>query len=427
MDQVGLNSGSSAAFDDFTGIATANMTLHELHTPEKHSVQTSQAERGSEMIQENVGSRTMSASSSPLTFGQDYIGQQRHDFESKNRDWGQNFPPNFHGSASIQEGTTCDAEGQPVVNISVNAGDENKADAAAPSDADTYTQEMMRQKSVYADSAHNSDDAASISPLGSSTSSLTSAGFTTVSDTTIRAVIETLLCTEALSPLYVAATEDQAIGLDRFEQSLRRMLRHYGDAVRSEAVTREDYIAEKLLKSASISGRISRGVMDEIRPVESFDQPHEGKVSEKGAFEAKDLDDEPDGVSSGDDSDDDDFGVEDVEKRLHVTLELLKRSPAYERFKAQLLHYVHAPYERRILRALQYGPRHNDESVQDALHRYGHELSWVPIHLFQFYNETNFGISSLLKGIRMAWTRDNWDRWRLRRRKEKVSPGYVRI
>ena len=262
----------------------------------------------------------------------------------------------------------------------------------------------------------DSEDAESIFSIGSIVSSVTSVGASFLPDESVGYLVDFLFCTAELSPVYAAAIQDIAIGSDRLQRNVRRIISRYGKALKSETSMGNDCVAARLLESRSVAGRAARQI-----------------VSQSGSASLKSLNMSlSQGQNYQSDASEDSFDEEETEPvpgkdELRAIKELLLNSQAYTQFKAELLDFVHSPYEKRIRRSIECvsdteGGLSRTES--EVLCR---EITWVPTNLFQFCMHENLGISNYLK----AWIEDEvgetWDWWPLQERKHPVQVGYLRV
>ena len=271
--------------------------------------------------------------------------------------------------------------------------------------------EEMRQVS---DS--ESEDAESIFSIGSIASSVTSVGESILPDESVGYLVDFLFCTPELSPVYAAAIQDVAIGSDRLQRNVRRIISRYGKALKSETNMGNDCVAGRLLESRSVAGRAARQI-----------------VNQSGSASLKSLNMSLNqGQNYQSDASEDSFDKEETEPvlekdELRDIKELLLNSHAYMQFKAQLLDFVHLPYQRRILRAIELisdTERGLNMSVIEVL---GREMSWVPTHLFEFCTRENFGISNYLKARIEDTVGETWDWWPLQQRKHPVPTRDIRV
>lgn len=260
-----------------------------------------------------------------------------------------------------------------------------------------------------ADLSDESDYAQSTSSVESIASSITSIGGTDVPDTIINQVVDVVFCTAALIPVKKAAIWDPAIGPESFLKNLRRMVERYGATLKLEVVTKDERTASTLLRSSSVAERIAGAVMSRRSPLMiPVDPPAPADDVES---DAHDEFPDPEGNET----------MEDVgNNQVQTILEFLQRSQAYLLFKAELLAFVHAPYEKRISRSLKATSESTGGPERDKVTLYRREMSWVPPRLINFRVFDDNSIGNRVKAWVEETMGETWDWWPLQPRKHSV-------
>jgi hypothetical protein len=239
----------------------------------------------------------------------------------------------------------------------------------------------------------------------------------------INNITKALFCTKELESILVVAYEDPDIGAERLQTNARRMIQHLGNDLKSEADDKIQLDTSRALKTRKLSKHAARLVVHHMN----------GTMAEPATKKSSrlDLDDVITLESGGSSSDSLD---EDDEKDLSTTEyrdihNFLVNSRAYDTFKADLLEFMHKPYERRVLSAIGrhvVGPcgAHLD---QDAISFVAREISWVPTRLLEFSNDTLLSYGDRVKGFIEDRMEETWNWWPLAPRQHRLRPGYRRL
>jgi hypothetical protein len=231
-----------------------------------------------------------------------------------------------------------------------------------------------------------------------------------------------LFCTKELESILVVAYEDLDIGAERLRTNVRRMIQHLGNDLKSEADDKIQLDTSRALKKRKLSSHAARLVVHHM----------DGTMAEPATKESSrpNLDNFmlDSGGSSSDSLDEDD------EKDLSTTEyhdihDFLVNSRAYDTFKADLLEFMHKPYERRVLSAI---GRHVVGSCgahldQDAISFVAREISWVPTRLLEFSNDTSLSYGDRVKGFIEDRMGETWNWWPLAPRQHRLRPSYRRL
>ena len=102
-------------------------------------------------------------------------------------------------------------------------------------------------------------DVRSIFSPASLASSVTSAGIALLPDETINYFVDLL---------HAAAVQEEAIGVDRLQRNLRRLISDYGRSLRLDAKADTGYVAAKLLQSRNVSAPVARAIVDKTEQSE---------------------------------------------------------------------------------------------------------------------------------------------------------------
>lgn len=263
------------------------------------------------------------------------------------------------------------------------------------------------------------EDAKSIYSYEHATSSSISATTSSDIDAMVNLAVNTLFWTTELQPLYAALMEDTAVASEKFLQSMPRLIRRLGSAVKSQAALADDKYASNLLRRRLISSRIVSDIANKLSSASGCDQSAVERWLRPGQPSQRRHDrSQPNG-----DDDKDDLPTELIDRTL-ATLERLRNGPAYSSFKTKVFDLAHAPYARRVLQTLQ---NSGDDRVQDTIHRYGRELSFVPTNLFDFHSKRDLSIAKLVTGFCAGSPRKVLTRWHLYMQKGLLPAHFVRV
>lgn len=252
-----------------------------------------------------------------------------------------------------------------------------------------------------------------------------------------------LFDTPGLAPIYAAALQEPTIDSATLAHNIRLLIVRFGSKVETESTSGTAIQAARYLHS--ISSRAARMIVDRSNPdqlaVRQSVSGNEAKVSweNKKATSVKHLSDKeknPGRYNGGDfssevDSDEeDDDGTLTSRERIERAKLFLLQSKGYGMFKAELLDFVHRPYEERLYAALQDSAITSESGTpgsSEAKVAWSRELAWVPSSLFNFGCEVKSLKLNRLKGFVEDALGEVWDWWPLQQRVLPLEAGYTRL
>lgn len=233
-----------------------------------------------------------------------------------------------------------------------------------------------------------------------------------VSDAFLTDLNATIFCATQLMNVNIAAITDPDIGSAIFRNRVYDLISDFGQALKieisdkhQEQSTRAAQSAATLLCSSKTLARIADAVVSNA------------EAAYKRQLESPLTDSKPsigkcyyDGVS-----------LEDIKP-------VLLDSQAYISFRAQLLDFVHAPYETRIMAALNTKLSAGHAVFPGLRARsLAREISWAPIKIFQVSEQVHYGLSDRFKESVETTFGEVWNWWPLRQRLNRLRPGCVRL
>jgi len=318
---------------------------------------------------------------------------------------------------------------------------------------------LRGQEDVAAESASeiDDDDAASVFSeisIASSVSSIEGMGDENMTEELVRAFTYNVFHTLELASLSTAALAEPKIGSARFARNFRRLIAQFGSNAKKQGATSTQLQAARLLRSRRISARAAQLVVELIE-ADNLTALHDGNSEEpeagrslrvysnlisdayrkdaSGDANASDegddgeVDSEADGSEQAEDEDDDSILSRGTIDQVKL---FLLGSEAYALFRAQLLDFVHSPYEKRLYLALRDSTIISDSGTPvspDAKIGLVRELSWVPPTLFDFAFEVQAPRFNHLKAFVEDSLGEVWDWWPLRQRVRSLKAGYCRL
>ena len=232
-----------------------------------------------------------------------------------------------------------------------------------------------------------------------------------------------LICTEELEPILAGAFNDSEIGAGRLQTNMRRMIQHLGKNLRLEVEDKTQLDTSRALKSPKLSSHAAKLVLQHMETMATKPMAEEPMWIES--------ENEKNGDFGGDSSDGLD---EDDEKELSTTEyrdihDFLINSKAYDTFKADLLDFMHKPYERRIMSAFGAGVigSRGEALHQDVTHSVAREVSWIPTRLLELSHNESSSYGNAVKGFIEHHMGETWTWWPLAPRLPGLRPGYFRM
>lgn len=198
-----------------------------------------------------------------------------------------------------------------------------------------------------------------------------------------------------------AAIQDPGIGPERYRRNIRRMIKTFGKDLRAEAGD----IAEHRVAAAMQTRRISTHVAHEIvmkldgsqcdrqNPIRTIELTQDDQQSDASTESA-----EEDEVVSAEQPDD--------EAKIR---DFILNSEACMRFRRTLLDFVHKPYEKRIMAAVDGSSNRTACHDMTYLARVARELSWVPTNLLCFSQDQSLTMADHLKGYVEDFMGESWN------------------
>lgn len=289
----------------------------------------------------------------------------------------------------------------------------------------------FKTKNTYRDENSDEEDTSSVFSLDSIASSATSVSDSGTSSHLldfIRVIAVKLFNSDALYRLSAAAVEDDDIDEEKLRRNLGRMVRIFGKDLKSETNDASERSVAHAMQIRSVATHAAREV------VLHFDTSRSKRPSKPDHPLAASRDEKHDEESeaeiesaSEDDSEIESTGENDGD--LARTHDFLLSSNAYVAFKRGLLDFVHAPYRRRVLKAL--GEVVTDESGAQHGAAYlsglSRELSWVPIDLFRFSSPSDASLLDTLKNTIEQALGEQWQWWPSEAPNRPLKVGWVRL
>ena len=198
-----------------------------------------------------------------------------------------------------------------------------------------------------------------------------------------------------------AAVEDPGIRPERYRRNIRRMIKTFGKSLKAEA----DTFTERRIAAAMQTRRISTHVAHEI--MARTEGPRSSCRRTVDASER--VNEEQHSDTSTDSADEDEVVLtqepEDEAKIRNFVLD----SDACMQFKRTLLDFVHKPYEKRIMTALDSSLNRTACPDKDVLARAAREISWVPVELLCFSHDRSLTVADRFKGYIEDFMGETWN------------------
>jgi hypothetical protein len=117
------------------------------------------------------------------------------------------------------------------------------------------------------------------------------------------------------------------------------------------------------------------------------------------------------------------------ESEYYSVRDSLATSQAYDIFKADLLDFLHQPYERCILSAISENLTGSpgDHMEQHTRRHIAREISWVPTHLLTFSYDASISYCDRFKALVESHIGETWNWWPLAAQVHRLSSGYCRL
>ena len=209
-----------------------------------------------------------------------------------------------------------------------------------------------------------------------------------------------LFAGDVASSINSAAMDDPGIGRERYRRNIRRMIKTFGKALRAEA----DTITERRIAAAMQTRRISTHVAQEMTRA---DIPHRSTCRPAECSEWMN-DEQHSDMSTKSAEQEEVVPTQEPEDEAKIRNFVLG-SDAYMQFKRTLLNFVHKPYERRIMTALDSNPDRTAWHGRDYLARVAREISWVPRDLLCFSQHQSLTMADQFKGFVEDFMGERWN------------------
>lgn len=210
-----------------------------------------------------------------------------------------------------------------------------------------------------------------------------------------------LFAGDVASSINSAALDDPGIGRERYRRNIRRMIKTFGKALRAEA----DTITERRIAAAMQTRRISTHVAQEIMTRADAPRPSSCRPAEDSEW----LNEEQHSDTSTESADEDEVVLtQEPEDEVKIR-NFVFGSDACMQFKRTLLDFVHKPYEKRIMAALDSSLDRMACYDRDYLARVAREISWVPRDLLCFSQDQSLTMADHFKGYVEDFMGESWN------------------
>jgi hypothetical protein len=236
-------------------------------------------------------------------------------------------------------------------------------------------------------------------------------------------IAKSLFCTEELKPVLDSACEDFQIGAERLLKNARRLIGHFGRDLKSEVSDKIQLDVAKAMKTPKLSSYAAQSMMQHLQG--SFPKSTSVQAPQTGPNEDMDPDSNDDSSDVLDQDDEEELWSTEY-RYIH---DFLYHSEAYSTFKANLLDFVHRPYEKRIQSAIGsdlVGPA-GIRLGKDIIHCMAQEISWVPMHALLFSQDVGMPYGDTMKAFVEDHLGESWNWWPLAPRIHGLRPGYCRL
>lgn len=239
----------------------------------------------------------------------------------------------------------------------------------------------------------------------------------------LESTIKALLCSKDLIPILAAIYQEPEISGESFEHNVLCMIKDLGENLRSEARDQIQLDTACAMVSTSMSTSAARSVTTfaKMIPRHSIAPPSSQVDSDTSVS--------PVTVDTSRKVFDDEDGKAMVTAQHHDMHEFVSNSEAYWAYKANILEFVHKPYERRVLSAVAnslVGPS-GEFLDPDATQLLAQEISWVPKHLLRFSYDDHLSYSDAFKAFVETNMGETWNWWPLAPRLHSLRPRYCRL
>ena len=216
-----------------------------------------------------------------------------------------------------------------------------------------------------------------------------------------------------------AAIQDPGIGPERYRRNIRRMIKTFGRDLRAEAGDS----AERRVAAAMQTRRISTHVAQEIMTKAEAPRPSSCRAAECSEW----MNEEQHSDTSTESADEDEVALtrepEDEAKIRNFVL----GSDACMQFKRTLLDFVHKPYEKRVMAALDSSVNRTACYDRDYLARVAREISWVPRDLLCFSQDQSLTMADHFKGYVEDFMGETWNWSPFAARRYPLQPDCCRL
>lgn len=227
--------------------------------------------------------------------------------------------------------------------------------------------------------------------------SLSTTGFLDMVNRTASA----LFAGDVASSINSAALDDPGIGRERYRRNIRRMIKTFGKALRAEA----DTITERRIAAAMQTRRISTHVAQKIMTRADAPRPSSCRPAECSEW----MHEEQHSDTSTESADEDEVVLTQEPEDEAKIRDFVLGSDACMQFKRTLLDFVHKPYEKRIMAALDSSLDRMACYDRDYLARVAREISWVPRDLLCFSQDQSLTMTDHFKGYVEDFMGETWN------------------
>jgi hypothetical protein len=197
------------------------------------------------------------------------------------------------------------------------------------------------------------------------------------------------------------------------------MIKTFGKALRVEA----DTSTERGIAVAMQTRRISTHVAREIMMGVEGPRPRDHRTEER----SEQMDEEQHSDASTDSADEDEVGLtQEPEDEANIRNFILE-SEACMQFKRTLLDFVHKPYEKRIMTALNSSLTRTGSYDRIDLARVAREISWVPTSLLCFSHDHSSMVFDRFKGYVEDFMGETWNWSPFRARQHPLRADCFRL
>ena len=217
----------------------------------------------------------------------------------------------------------------------------------------------------------------------------------------VNRIASALFAGNVASSINSAAVDDPDIGRERYRRNVRRMIKTFGKALRTEA----DTITERRIAAAMQTRRISTNVAQEIITRAEAPRPSSCRPAERSEW----MNEEQHSDTSTESADEDEVVLTQEPEDEAKIRDFVLGSDACMQFKRTLLDFVHKPYEKRIMAALHSSLDRMACYDRDYLARVAREISWVPRDLLCFSQDQSLTMTDHFKGYVEDFMGETWN------------------